>query len=62
MTFDDAKIQCKVRGFIYRLDEPEKQYAKNHPIPLEERISIEDQCMDDWIHEDSEANETSIVG
>lgn len=48
MTFQEAKAWCHVRSAIYRTSKPDARYNKNHNIPLEDRISIEDQEANDW--------------
>jgi len=48
MTFEEVKICCHVRSTIYRKSNPSTKYYKNHSIPLEVRIPIQDQKANDW--------------
>lgn len=52
MKFQDAISWCHVRSSIYRKSNPETKYPKNHDIPFEERVSVEDQRADDWLEYD----------
>lgn len=47
-TFQNAVDCCAVREAIYRNDNPGARYYKNHPIPLKNRVPIEDQTATDW--------------
>ena len=48
MTYEEAKSWCHVRSAIYRKAKPGIKYAKNHMIPFDERVPLEDQQADDW--------------
>lgn len=61
-TFASAASGCLVRGYIARRENPELHYWKNHPVPLAERVPVEDQRADDWDDFDPEGEATSIVG
>jgi hypothetical protein len=47
MVYEIAKRMCHVRSAIYRKSKPIR-YWKNHPIPLDARISEEDKLANDW--------------
>lgn len=47
MEYEKAKNQCHVRSAIFRQSVGERYY-KNHPIPLDERVSNTDKQADDW--------------
>lgn len=47
MKFKEAIETCHVRSAIY-CKGIGKRYWKNHPIPLKERVSLEEQIRDDW--------------
>jgi hypothetical protein len=49
MNFETACRTCHVRGGIYRKWQwPRKLYAKNHEIPLKDRVPAADQLENDW--------------
>ena len=62
MTFENAASQCMVRGCIYRASDPSVQYAKNHDVPLKDRVPLVDQVATDWRESDPEGDATSVVG
>jgi len=62
MKFREAESKCHVRGYIARDAAPDNKFWKNHSVPLECRVSIQDQLEKDWNHYDPEGIETSIVG
>lgn len=63
MTFERAVRTCPVRGAIYRDTNPRgKLYAKNHEVPLEVRVPIEDQRHDDWEEWDGEGCDNAVGG
>ncbi len=49
MTFERATKTCHVSGSIYRASvTPHIYYAKNHSIPLKDRVPKEEQAYADW--------------
>ena len=52
MKFEEAVDTCHVSACIYRIGNPTEKYGKNHRIPLEERVPIEEQKYDDWYEYD----------
>lgn len=54
MNFADAVRTCHVSGSIYRVANPSKKYAKNHSIPLKQRVPEKEQLHDDWEEYDPE--------
>jgi len=48
MTFEEAILSCHVRSAIYRKSKPNIKYNKNHDVPFENRVPIEDQKANDW--------------
>lgn len=55
--YELAKQSCHVRSAIYRRSKPEVRYWKNHTIPLDDRIPLEDQRADDWLEFDPRDHE-----
>ena len=47
MNYQDAKSMCHVRSAIFRQSK-RVRYWKNHPVPLDERVPVEDQSATDW--------------
>ena len=68
MKFRDAVNSCKVRGSIYRPNGYDSitpkgfKFAKNHHAPLECRVALSDQLANDWIVQDSEADDNPLLG
>ena len=52
MGYEDAKKYCHVRSSIYRRSRPGQRYPKNHTIPFDERVPLEDQKATDWMEHD----------
>ena len=48
MRYEEAKQLCHVRSAIYRTSNPELKIYKNHPIPMDLRVSWEDRGETDW--------------
>mgnify|MGYP001570176127 FL=1 len=62
MKFLEAVQRCHVRAGIFRTGQnPRIIYAKNHEIPLENRVSPLDRLQDDWEECDPE-DDYSISG
>lgn len=51
MDYLAAKEKCHCRSAIYRRSVGFRYY-KNHPVPLDERISEADKREDDWEEHD----------
>ena len=62
MKLIEAMRNCKARGYIARLSQPEIKYWKNHDEPFTARIPIKDWEAKDWKCYDPEGEETSIIG
>ena len=56
-TYSDAKRTCHVRSALCRESKPSILYWKNHSIPLDDRIPLEDKLADDWIEYDPREHE-----
>jgi hypothetical protein len=52
MTLPDAIAQCHVRSSIFRIADPARMYAKNHFLPLLERIPADQHDASDWLEHD----------
>lgn len=62
MNFIKAAQRCHVRAGIYRAGQiPHVIYAKNHEIPLEDRVPKHDQAQDDWKEYDT-VDDCSVRG
>ena len=48
MKYIDAKRIIHVRSSMRRTSKPDVKYWKNHEVPLDERVPVEDQLADDW--------------
>lgn len=48
MKYIDAKRIIHVRSAMRRTSKPDVEYWKNHEVPLDERVPVEDQLADDW--------------
>lgn len=48
-SFPDASRACGMNESIYRAVDIYTKYAKNHPIPLQKRVSPLDRLSKDWI-------------
>ena len=51
-NFTNAYGTCKVSGYIYRLGKNSKKYAKNHDIPIKQRVPLFDRLSKDWVIND----------
>jgi hypothetical protein len=61
MDFRTIAERCHVRSAIYRTADPQRKYAKNHPIPLASRVPAMDQVRTDWAEWDpNEEYSTSL--
>ena len=52
MKYEEAKATCHVRSSIFRESTPGVKYPKNHPVPFDERVPLNDQLAIDWEEHD----------
>ena len=64
LSLENAKIHCKVRGYICRKSDPYNRFYKNSSawMEMEMALSKEDQLALDWITVDPVSCATSLGG
>ncbi len=61
MTLNEAIAACHVRSAVMRESNPNKKYWKNHPVPILQRIPLEDAQADDWVEYDPRDHEDATL-
>lgn len=60
MTYKKAKAMCHVRSAIFRTSKMVR-YPKNHPVPLDKRVSWWDKLWNDWAEHDPREDDDSTL-
>ena len=62
LNLNTKLINLLYRNGIYRINQhPRKIYAKNHFVPLKDRVPVEDQLCDDWEEWDEDGCDENSV-